>query len=182
MESLKKFPNAKDCGRARSSNPFGHCPRGTVGFEFIELLVKELDVIGAPQVDMRFFVLRNARPGGRYRAFAGLLQGTKEVRPGEPLEAKADKRTKSVVVVARPEMYEKIKKVIERIDVPPEFAEADVLIINLRKANAESLSEIIRDMMRPDAKGYLTEEAQAMVNKSRNSTFQMLTGKWSNWT
>ena len=62
-------------------------------------------------------------------------------------------------------MYEKIEELIERIDVPPEFAEADVLIINLRKANAESLSEIIRDMMRPDAKGYLTEEAQAMVEQ-----------------
>ena len=33
----------------------------------------------------------------------------------------------------------KLEELIERIDVPPEFAEADVLIINLRKANAESL-------------------------------------------
>ena len=134
-------------------------------FEYIELLVKELDVIGAPQVDMRFFVLRNAKPEDAITHLEDFFKELKEVRPGEPLEAKADKRTKSVVVVARPEMYEKIEEVIERIDVPPEFAEADVLIINLRKANAESLSEIIRDMMRPDAKGYLTEEAQAMVEQ-----------------
>ena len=134
-------------------------------FEFIELLVKELDVIGAPQVDMRFFVLRNARPEDAIEHLQDYFKELQEVRPGEPLEAKADKRTKSVVVVARPEMYEKIEELIERIDVPPEFAEADVLIINLRKANAESLSEIIRDMMRPDAKGYLTEEAQAMVEQ-----------------
>ena len=134
-------------------------------FEFIELLVKELDVKGAPQVDMRFFVLRNARPEDAIEHLQDYFKELKEVRPGEPLEAKADKRTKSVVVVARPEMYEKIGEVIDRIDVPPEFAEADVLIINLRKANAESLSEIIRDMMRPDAKGYLTEEAQAMVEQ-----------------
>ena len=134
-------------------------------FEFIELLVEELDVKGAPQVDMRFFVLRNARPEDAIEHLQDYFKELKEVRPGEPLEAKADKRTKSVVVVARPEMYEKIGEVIERIDVPPEFAEADVLIINLRKANAESLSEIIRDMMRPDAKGYLTEEAQAMVEQ-----------------
>ncbi|MDC0065591.1 hypothetical protein OAK15_03945 [Verrucomicrobia bacterium] len=134
-------------------------------FEFIELLVKELDVIGVPQVDMRFFVLRNARPEDAIGHLQDYFKELQEVRPGEPLEAKADKRTKSVVVVARPEMYEKIEELIERIDVPPEFAEADVLIINLRKANAESLSEIIRDMMRPDAKGYLTEEAQAMVEQ-----------------
>ena len=134
-------------------------------FEYIELLVKELDVIGAPQVDMRFFVLRNARPEDAIEHLQDYFKELQEVRPGEPLEAKADKRTKSVVVVARPEMYEKIEELIERIDVPPEFAEADVLIINLRKANAESLSEIIRDMMRPDAKGYLTEEAQAMVEQ-----------------
>jgi type II secretion system protein D len=134
-------------------------------FKFIDLLVKELDVIGAPQVDMRFFVLRNARPEDAIGHLQDYFKELKEVRPGEPLEAKADKRTKSVVVVARPEMYKKIEELIERIDVPPEFAEADVLIINLRKANAESLSEIIRDMMRPDAKGYLTEEAQAMVEQ-----------------
>ena len=134
-------------------------------FEFIELLVKELDVKGAPQVDMRFFVLRNARPEDAIEHLQDYFKELKEVRPGEPLEAKADKRTKSVVVVARPEMYEKIGEVIDRIDVPPEFAEADVLIINLRKANAESLSEIIRAMMLPDAKGYLTEEAQAMVEQ-----------------
>ena len=31
-------------------------------FEFIEKLVLELDVKGVPQVDMSFFVLRNAKP------------------------------------------------------------------------------------------------------------------------
>ena len=45
------------------------------------------------------------------------------------------------------------------------------------------LSEIIRDMMRPDAKGYLTEEAQAMVEQVQKLNItEMLTGKWSNWT
>jgi len=134
-------------------------------FEYIELLVKELDVIGAPQVDMRFFVLRNAKPEDAITHLEDFFKELKEVRPGEPLEAKPDKRTKSVVVVARPEMLGKIGEVIERIDVPPEFAEADVLILELRKSNAETLSVILQDMMRPDSKGNLTDEAQAMVEQ-----------------
>ena len=134
-------------------------------FEFIELLVKELDVIGAPQVEMRFFVLRNAKPEDAITHLEDFFKELKEVRPGEPLEAKPDKRTKSVVVVARPEMLGKIGEVIERIDVPPEFAEADVLILELRKSNAETLSVILQDMIRPDSKGNLTDEAQVMVEQ-----------------
>ena len=134
-------------------------------FEFIELIVKELDVKGVPQVEMRFFILRNAKPEDAITHLEDFFEELKEIRPGEPLEAKPDKRTKSVVVVARPEMLEKIGEVIQRIDVPPEFAEADVLILELRKSNAEALSVILQDMMRPDSKGNLTDEAQAMVEQ-----------------
>jgi type II secretion system protein D len=146
-------------------------------FEFIELLVKELDVIGAPQVDMRFFVLRNARPEDAIGHLQDYFKELKEVRPGEPLEAKADKRTKSVVVVARPEMYKKIEELIERIDVPPEFAEADVLILELRKANAQTLSVILQDMIRPDSKGNLTDEAQAMVEQVQKLNITNIDGQ-----
>ena len=134
-------------------------------FDFIEQIIEDLDTVGAPQVEMRFFILRNAKPEDAIKHLEDYFKELKEVRPGEPLEAKPDKRTKSVVVVARPEMFEKIGEVIERIDVPPEFAEADVLILELRKSNAETLSVILQDMMRPDSKGNLTDEAQAMVEQ-----------------
>ena len=146
-------------------------------FEIIDKLVKELDVKGVPQVDMRFFILRNAKPEDAITHLEDFFKELKEVRPGEPLEAKADKRTKSVVVVARPEMFEKIGEVIERIDVPPEFAVADVLILELRKANAETLSVILQDMIRPDSKGNLTDEAQAMVEQVQKLNITNIDGQ-----
>ena len=146
-------------------------------FEIIDKLVKELDVKGVPQVDMRFFILRNAKPEDAITHLEDFFKELKEVRPGEPLEAKADKRTKSVVVVARPEMFEKIGEVIERIDVPPEFAVADVLILELRKANAQTLSVILQDMIRPDSKGNLTDEAQAMVEQVQKLNITNIDGQ-----
>ena len=146
-------------------------------FEIIDKIVKELDVKGVPRVDMRFFILRNAKPEDAITHLEDFFKELKEVRPGEPLEAKADKRTKSVVVVARPEMFEKIGEVIERIDVPPEFAVADVLILELRKANAQTLSVILQDMIRPDSKGNLTDEAQAMVEQVQKLNITNIDGQ-----
>ena len=146
-------------------------------FEIIDKIVEELDVKGVPLVDMRFFVLRNAKPEDAITHLEDFFKELKEVRPGEPLEAKADKRTKSVVVVARPEMFEKIGEVIERIDVPPEFAVADVLILELRKANAQTLSVILQDMIRPDSKGNLTDEAQAMVEQVQKLNITNIDGQ-----
>ena len=146
-------------------------------FEIIDKIVEELDVKGVPLVDMRFFILRNAKPEDAITHLEDFFKELKEVRPGEPLEAKADKRTKSVVVVARPEMFEKIGEVIERIDVPPEFAVADVLILELRKANAQTLSVILQDMIRPDSKGNLTDEAQAMVEQVQKLNITNIDGQ-----
>ena len=63
-------------------------------------------------------------------------------------------------------MFDQISKIIKRIDVPPAFAEAEVEIVELRKANAENLAQIIQTMLRPDAsQGGLTDEAETLVEQ-----------------
>ena len=135
-------------------------------FEYIDVLVENLDKPSLSQIDMKFYELRNAKPENAVEYLQEYFEELKVTNPGEILDVRPDARTKSVVVLARPDMFDQISKIIERIDVPPAFAEADVEIIELRKANAENLAEIVQTMIRPDAsQGGLTEEAENLVEQ-----------------
>ncbi|MDP6891920.1 MAG: secretin N-terminal domain-containing protein [Verrucomicrobiota bacterium] len=135
-------------------------------FEYIDVLVENLDKPSLSQIDMKFFELRNAKPEDAVEYLQEYFEELKVTSPGEILDVRPDTRTESVVVLARPDMFDQISKIIERIDVPPAFAEADVEIIELRKANAQNLAEIMQTMIRADAsEGGLTEEAQNLVEQ-----------------
>ena len=135
-------------------------------FEYIDVLVEKLDKPSLSQVDMRFFELRNAKPEDAVEYLQEYFEELKVTSPGEILDVRPDARTESVVVLARPDMFDQISEIIERIDIPPAFAEADVEIIELRKANAENLAQIVQTMIRSDAsEGGLTEEAQNLVEQ-----------------
>ena len=135
-------------------------------FEYIDVLVENLDKPSLSQIDMKFFELRNAKPEDAVEYLQEYFEELKVTSPGEILDVRPDVRTESVVVLARPDMFDQISKIIERIDVPPAFAEADVEIIELRKANAENLARIVQTMIRSDAsEGGLTEEAQNLVEQ-----------------
>ena len=135
-------------------------------FEYIEVLVENLDKPSLSQVDMKFYELRNAKPEDAVNYLQEYFEELKVTSPGEILDVRPDTRTKSVVVLARPDMFDQISKIIKRIDVPPAFAEAEVEIVELRKANAENLAQIIQTMLRPDAsQGGLTDEAETLVEQ-----------------
>ena len=135
-------------------------------FEYIDMLVKNLDKPSLSQVDMKFYELRNAKPDDAAAYLRVYFTELKVTSPGEFLDVIPDTRTKSVVVLARPDIQDQISEIIKRIDVPPAFAEAEVEIIELRKANAENLAQVIQTMLRPDAsQGGLTDEAQTLVEQ-----------------
>ena len=135
-------------------------------FEYIDVLVENLDKPSLSQVDMKFYELRNAKPEDAVNYLQEYFEELKVTSPGEILDVRPDTRTKSVVVLARPDMFDQISKIIKRIDVPPAFAEAEVEIVELRKANAENLAQIIQTMLRPDAsQGGLTDEAETLVEQ-----------------
>ena len=135
-------------------------------FEYIDVLVENLDKPSLSQIDMKFYELRNAKPEDAVDYIQEYFEELKVTSPGEILDVRPDTRTKSVVVLARPDMFDQISEIIKRIDVPPAFAEAEVEIIELRKANAENLAQIIQTMLRPDAsQGGLTDEAETLVEQ-----------------
>ncbi len=135
-------------------------------FEYIDVLVANLDKPSLSQIDMKFYELRNAKPEDAVNYLQEYFEELKVTSPGEILDVRPDTRTKSVVVLARPDMFDQISEIIKRIDVPPAFAEAEVEIIELRKANAENLAQIIQTMLRPDAsQGGLTDEAETLVEQ-----------------
>ena len=51
------------------------------------------------------------------------------------------------------------------------------MILELRKANAQTLSVILQDMIRPDSKGNLTDEAQAMVEQVQKLNITNIDGQ-----
>ena len=135
-------------------------------FEYIDVLVENLDKPSLSEVDMKFYELRNAKPEVAADYLRVYFTELKVTSPGEFLDVTPDTRTKSVVVLARPDMFDLISEIIKSIDVPPAFAEAEVEIIELRKANAENLAQVIQTMLRPDAsQGGLTDEAQTLVEQ-----------------
>ena len=135
-------------------------------FEYIDGLVENLDKPSLSEVDMKFYELRNAKPEVAADYLRVYFTELKVTSPGEFLDVTPDTRTKSVVVLARPDMFDQISEIIKRIDVPPAFAEAEVEIIELRKANAENLAQIIQRMLRPDAsQGGLTDEAETLIEQ-----------------
>ena len=135
-------------------------------FEYIDVLVENLDKPSLSEVDMKFYELRNAKPEVAADYLRVYFTELKVTSPGEFLDVTPDTRTKSVVVLARPDMFDQISEIIKRIDVPPAFAEAEVEIIELRKANAENLAQIIQRMLRPDAsQGGLTDEAETLIEQ-----------------
>ena len=135
-------------------------------FEYIDVLVENLDKPSLSEVDMKFYELRNAKPETAADYLRVYFTELKVTSPGEFLDVTPDTRTKSVVVLARPDMFDQISEIIKRIDVPPAFAEAEVEIIELRKANAENLAQIIQRMLRPDAsQGGLTDEAETLIEQ-----------------
>ena len=131
--------------------------------EEVAHLIEELDKVEiAPQLEFRIFPLANAQPTKIMPLLNQMLTQVKQMRPDEPINVQADERTRSVIVTARGPMFEQIEKIIKTLDKPPAYAENEVLIIPLKKADATRLAAVLNEMLQPSATNQVTPEARAL--------------------
>ena len=89
------------------------------------------------------------------------------MRPGDPINLQADERMRAVIVTARGSAFDQIQQIIEVLDKPAAYGEAEVLVIPLKKADAARLATVLTEMLRPDAAGNTTPEARALQEQVR---------------
>ncbi|MBM4017165.1 MAG: hypothetical protein FJ288_02375 [Planctomycetes bacterium] len=139
-----------------------------IKMEEVAHLISELDKLEiAPQLEYRVFPLANATPTKVMPQVNQMLTQLKLTRPDEPVNIQADERTRSLIVTARGPMFDQVGKIIETLDKAPTFAQVDVLIVPLKKADAARLAAVLNEMLRPSATGAVTPEALALQEQIR---------------
>ena len=66
---------------------------------------------------------------------------------------------------------------IHSLDTPSTYAEAEVLVISLKKSNAAQLSAVLQNMLKPGTAGELTTEARELQEQVRRLKVQNDEGK-----
>ncbi len=136
--------------------------------EEVEHLIEQLDKEEiAPQLEFRIYPLENAQPTKVMPVLLQMLAQVQKIRPDEPISAQADERTRSIIVTARGPVFDQVEKIIKTLDRKPAYAEAEVLIIPLKHADATRLATVLTDMLRPSATAQVTPEARAIQEQVR---------------
>lgn len=131
-------------------------------------LIEQLDKKDvAPQLEFRIYTLKNEMPTKIMPALQQLLTQIKRLRPDETIDVQADERTRSIIVTAKGTVFEQVEKVIETLDKPAANVAADVMVIQLKRADATRLAAVLMDMIRPSAQNQITPEARALQDQIR---------------
>ncbi len=136
--------------------------------EEVAHLIEELDRVEiAPQLEYHIYPLQNATPTKLLPQITLMVAQLRMTRPDEPIGVQADERTRSIIITARGPMYEQVSKIIETLDKAPSFAQVEVLIVPLKRADATRLALVLNDMLKPSLTGQATPEAVALQEQVR---------------
>ncbi len=142
-------------------------------FTLLESLIKQLDTAGqAALLEFRLVILTNAPPEKILPLVQQLVAQHNVVRPGDPLTVTADARSRGLLVVARSNVIDQVERMIRGLDTPSAFGEAEVLVVNLKKANAGQLALVLQNMLKPGAAGEITTEARELQEQVRRLKVQ----------
>ncbi len=137
-------------------------------FALMESLIKQLDGAGqAAQLDFRSVPLTNAPPEKVLPLVQQMVTQLNLIRPGEPLTVAVDPRSRALLVVAREAVILQVEKMIQSLDKPAPYVEAEVMIFALKKANAAALALVLQNMIRPAAQGLQSPESRELQEQIR---------------
>ncbi len=112
-------------------------------FPLVEGLIKQLDAADLmAQLDFRVVLLTNAQPEKVVGLVQQMVKQLGEVRPGDPLTVTVDTRSRGLLLVARPNVLDRIEQMVRALDVPSEYEQAEVLVVSLKKASAPQLASV----------------------------------------
>jgi type II secretion system protein D len=131
-------------------------------------LIDELDRKDvSPQAEIRIYPLTNAQPEKIVDPLRAMLRQVVRTKQGETIDVQADQRTRSIIVTAKADVFDQVGKVIDLLDKKPAYAKAQVLIVPLKRADAEQLAAVLNEMLRPSATQQVTPEARALQEQVR---------------
>ncbi len=137
-------------------------------FPLMESLIKQLDTTGqATQLEFRVVTLTNAMPEKVLPLVQQMVTQLNVIRPGEPLTVGVDPRSRGLLVVAREAVIVQVEKMIQSLDKPSVYVEAEVMVFALKKANATQLALVLQNMIRPGAQGTQTAESRELQEQIR---------------
>lgn len=138
----------------------------------IEEVVAELDRLG-PGGGQQIFVVpvENVSPEEMKRILESLdldkqRQGAFGIL-GEPLKVSVLPGRRALAVVGNPADRERILSIIAALDAVPDFAQAQVRLVELRQAEAGAVASIMREMLRPGEQHAGTPLAEAIQEQVR---------------
>lgn len=123
-------------------------------FEQIVGVVEELDRLG-PGGGQQIFVvpIENVSPEEMKRILESLdldkqRQGATGIL-GEPLKVTVLPGRRALAIVGNPGDRERILAIVAALDASPDFAQAQVRLVELRQAEAQAVAAILRELLRP---------------------------------
>ncbi|HTD87054.1 MAG TPA: secretin N-terminal domain-containing protein [Candidatus Binatia bacterium] len=142
-------------------------------FTLLESLVKQLDSPGAtPELSYRLIPLTNAPPEDVVPLVNQMVTQLRLLRPGDPLSVTPDQRSDSLLVIAQSGTLDQLEKIIRSFDTPSPYAEAEVLVMTLKQANAPQLASVLQNMLRPAPPSQATAEARQLQEQVRRLRVQ----------
>jgi type II secretion system protein D len=137
-------------------------------FTLLESLIKQLDSPGAtPELSYRLIPLTNAPPEDVVPLVQQMVTQLRLLRPGDPLTVTPDPRSDSLLVIAQAGTLDQLEKIIHSFDTPSPYAEAEVLVVTLKQANAPQLASILQSMLRPAPPSQASQEARQLQEQIR---------------
>lgn len=137
-------------------------------FVILEPLIQQLDEQGVnSQLEHRLIPLEHALPSKVLPIVRQMLDQLDTVRPGEPVAVTSDSRTRSLFAVARDSILDQIEELVRELDEPSELAEIELKLFPLKNATAASLSQLLKEMLRPGSTGEFTPEARELQEQVR---------------
>ena len=135
----------------------------------VESLIKQLDVAGAnAQINFRLVALENTQAEKLLPLVTQMLAELRMTRPGEPVMVTRDPRGNALFVVARNTVLDQIEAMIQKLDTPANYAEAEVAIVPLKNGNAAQLASVLQALLRPGTLGEITPEARELQEQVRS--------------
>ncbi|RPI59527.1 MAG: hypothetical protein EHM48_08735, partial [Planctomycetaceae bacterium] len=134
----------------------------------ISSLIEQLDKAeNSSQLEFRIYPLTNTTPTKALPLLKELVATIQRAKPDETINIQANEQTRSLIVSARGGVFDQVAKFIAEIDKPAINAKAEVLVLQLKHADAARLALVLNEMLRPAAAGQVTPEARALQEQVR---------------
>lgn len=121
-------------------------------FVALESLIKQLDAEGIDSLlEYKMVILKNANPTQMLQVVNQVLNQLDVVRPGDPVAVSADERTRSLFLIARDAVMEKLVQIISELDMDTGTAEMEVKVYPLKYVSGTQMGVLLQNLFGVEA-------------------------------